>query len=211
MSSNEVDQLAEWNRLNIENAENNLVSVIFENMIESTKYIESYSTWLAVGTSAATALLIGNVGTIIPYLTATGFKLSGLLLVISILCGVLSKLFAIQCQIADAQAESKTNRVGTVLKPFYEQAQQIEEQAKGEGRVLNTDLSMERVLEVFFQAFPRWFKWLLFRRMLKNSTNPHIGYLLPLRFFRWQSTFMFLQVVCLILGALCALYFAQSV
>ncbi|WP_324708609.1 hypothetical protein [Pseudomonas fragi] len=211
MDLDEPDHLAEWNRLNIKNAEDSLVSLTFENLIESTKFIDSYSTWLTFGAGATTALLITNTGTVLPFLTATGFKLSGLLLVLSVLCGVLSKLFAIQCQIADAQNESKTNKVGALLKPFYEQAREIREMAKDQKRELDTDLSMERVLRVYLEAFPRWIKWLFLRKLLKSATNPHAGYLLPLRFFRWQSSLMLFQVVFLLAGALCALFFAQSV
>lgn len=211
MSLNEApepDHLAEWNRLNIENAENRLVSVIFENMIESTKFFDNYSTWLTVGTGAAMAFLIANVSSVLPFLTPTGYKLSGLMLVLSILFGVLSKFFAIQCQVSDAQNESKTNRVGSALAPYFEEAQKISEMAKQQHRTLTTDLSMERVFVKFCEPFPFWFKWMFLARMKKNAENPLAGYLIPLRFFRLQCSTMFLQV-CLLLGsAVCAFIYA---
>jgi len=140
-----------------------MVSVIFENIIESTRFFDTYSTWLTVGTGAAAALLLTNVGKILPYLTATGFKISGFLLMLSLLFGVLSKFFAIQCQVADAQSESKTNRIGNVLKPFYEQVEKIEEAAAVQGRQLVTELSMERVLTTFFKPFPKLMRWFFSR------------------------------------------------
>ena len=206
----EPDHLAEWNRLNIQNAENGMVSVIFENIIESTRFFDSYSTWLTVGTGAAAALLLTNVGSILPYLTAAGFKLSGVLLVLSLLFGVLSKFFAIQCQIADAQSEAKTNRVGNVLKPFYEQVEQIEEAAKVQGRQLATDLSVERILTTFFKPFPKLIRWFFLKRLIKGASNPHVGYLIPLRFFRYQCTSMLLQLVFLFAGAAAAFLHAQA-
>lgn len=206
----EPDHLAEWNRLNIQNAENGMVSVIFENIIESTRFFDTYSTWLTVGTGAAAALLLTNVGTILPYLTAAGFKISGVLLILSLLFGVLSKFFAIQCQVADAQSESKTNRIGNILKPFYEQVEKIEEAANVQGRQLVTELSMERVLTTFFKPFPRLMRWFLLKRMIKASSNPHVGYLIPLRFFRYQCTSMLFQLVFLFAGAGAAFLHAQA-
>lgn len=167
----EPDQLAEWNRLNIQNAENGMVSLIFENIIESTRFFDTYSTWLTVGTGAATALLLTNVASILPYLTAAGFKMSGVLLILSLLFGVLSKFFAIQCQIADAQSETKTNRIGNLLKPFYEQVEKIEETAAAQGRQLVTELSMERVLTTFFKPFPKLMRWLFLEKIIKEGLN----------------------------------------
>ena len=206
----EPDPLAEWNRLNIQNAENGMVSVIFENIIESTRFFDNYSTWLTVGTGAAAALLLTNVGSILPYLTAAGFKMSGILLIFSLLFGVLSKFFAIQCQVADAQSESKTNRVGSVLKPFYDTVEKIEEAAAVQGRQLVTELSMERVLTTFFKPFPKLMRWFFLKRLIKGSSNPHIGYLIPLRFFRYQCTSMLFQLVFLFAGAGAAFLHAQA-
>lgn len=206
----ELDHLAEWNRLNIQNAENGMVSVIFENIIESTRFFDSYSTWLTVGTGAAAALLLTNVGTILPYLTAGGFKLSGILLIFSLLFGILSKFFAIQCQIADAQSEAKTNRVGNALKTYFEDAEKIEEAAKLQGRQLVTALSIERVFTTFFEPFPKLMRWFFLKRMIKGASNPHAGYLIPLRFFRYQCTSMMLQLVFLFSGAAAAFLHAQS-
>src|SRR3989344_2996187 len=151
----EPDHLAEWNRLNIQNAEKGMVSVIFENIIESTRFFDTYSTWLTVGTGAAAALLLTNVGKILPYLTATGFKSSGFLLMLSLLFGVLSKFFAIQCQVADAQSESKTNRIGNVLKPFYEQVEKIEEAAAVQGGALGAEPRLGGVLTPLFKPFSK--------------------------------------------------------
>lgn len=208
--STEPDHLAEWNRLNIQNAENGMVSLIFENIIESTRFFDTYSTWLTVGTGAAAALLLTNVASVLPYLTAAGFKMSGVLLILSLLFGVLSKFFAIQCQIADAQSESKTNRIGNLLKPFYEQVEKIEETAAAQGRELVTELSMERVLTTFFKPFPKLMRWLFLERMIKGLSNPHVGYLIPLRFFRYQCTSMVFQLVFLFAGAGAAFLHAQA-
>ncbi|MEX5531055.1 hypothetical protein [Pseudomonas syringae] len=206
----EPDHLAEWNRLNIQNAENGIVSVIFENIIESTRFFDNYSTWLTVGTGAATALLLTNVNSILPYLTAAGFKMSGVLLILSLLFGVLSKFFAIQCQVSDAQSEAKTNRIGNLLKPFHEQVEKIEEAASVQGRQLVTELSMERVLTAVFKPYPKLVRWVFLKRMIKSTSNPHVGYLIPLRFFRYQCTSMLCQLVFLFAGAGAAFLHAQA-
>jgi len=100
-----------------------------------------------------------------------------------LLFGVFIQCFsANQCQVADAQSESKTNRIGNVLKPFYEQVEKIEEAAAVQGRQLVTELSMERVLTTFFKPFPKLMRLVFLKRLIKGSSNPHIGYLIPLRF-----------------------------
>lgn len=209
--SNEPDTLTDWNRLNIENTENKLVSVIYENIIESTSLIESYSTWLTAGTAATVGLLITNVSTILPFLTATGFKTTGLLLVASILCGVCSKFFAIQCFIADKQSETKTQKVSTVMAAYQEDVRKIEALAKQQGRTLSTDLNMVRVLNTFSTPFPWWFKRFILPRMIRGANNPHAGYLIPLRFYRAQCISAFLQVIVILAGSVTAFIYSQNI
>ena len=207
---NRDDPLTEWNRLNVENAENAAVSVIFENIIESTRYFDNYSSWLTAGTAATTAFILTNVSTVLPFLTAMGFKLSGTLFVLSILLGVLSKFFAIQCQVADAQQESKTHKIENALRFFFDDQKKINEMAKAQGRSINTDLDMSRVITKSFAPFPKWVQWLAIPLMKKASTNPHVGYLIPLRFFRYQCATLALQVLALIAAAIIAFVFARN-
>jgi hypothetical protein len=202
--------LTEWNRLNIDNTENALVSHMYASAISSTYVYDTYSTWLMAGVGATTALLITNIDSVLPFLSAKGFKWSGLLFVASILFGVISKFLALQCQISDQNNEKNTKKISEILNPFYSQAEQIKTHAKQQGISLVTDIEMTRVIEKFVTPFPRWAKWLFKKFIIKQSSNPQAGFLIPLRFFRWQCSALLLQVCTFVAGVALSILHAQG-
>jgi hypothetical protein len=105
-----VEPLHEWNRLARQNAENAIVSSMFEASFNASEPIETFSTWLLVGTAAVAAFFVTNADKLIPFIKHAGFLTCGMFLCFSCLFGFISRIFALRCkiQIATGSAVRKT-------------------------------------------------------------------------------------------------------
>lgn len=205
------DPLFEWNRLNKENAENAIASLMLRNLVSATHVFESYCTWLLAGTGATAALFVANVESVLPYLSAAGFKWCGLLLVTSGVCGIVSKYLSLQCQFSDLSNARLQPALQSIFDRFNVDSDKIEAQASARGVTLDTELDMGRVITKYARSFPRWVAWLLSRHLRKHAGNPQIGEVLPIKFFIWQGVFLFLQIVLFLFAIGVAVVFAQAV
>lgn len=202
--------LLEWNESNKTLGETALVTAIFENIISTSKYISNYSTWLTAGTSIATGILLTNIASITPVISIIGFKSCGFTLILSILFGTLSKYFSILCEVSEAQMESKTNKVGTALSEYFENAEEIENRFK-ELRILHsTDIDMNKVQDLVCAAYPIWSRWWLKWRMSKMNHKKTSGYEIPILHFHAQCSTLALQIILLFSSVFSAFYFANS-
>lgn len=207
-TEDQKQNLIEWNKINKKIGEDLLAGLIFENIIESSRYFSSYSTWLMAGTSAAVGLLLTNMDSIIPLISAFGFKICGFTLITSVLFGVLAKYFAIQCEISEAQIESKTNKISKTLSEHFKHKDEIEEIAESLGVNLCTEIDMGRVQDIVIRSFPAWTRWIAKRYFQKTSKDPVAGYRIPFFYFRFQCNTTALQTLLVFAGAFSAFYFA---
>ena len=195
--------LLEWNRLAQENAENAIVSSMFEATSKASEPLETFSTWLLVGTAAVASFLISGSEKLLPLLGQRGFVVSGAFLCLSCAFGLLAKIYAVRCKIGlDTGAAVRTTFIEHAKAHAKEEAR-IQEGAKYWGIELQTGLRLERILGEYMRPFPKWMAWLAARHFKKNAGNPQIGYLLVVRSFVTQSIFMFLQAL-MFLGFLIA-------
>ena len=205
------DPLIEWNRLNVENTENALVSAMYAGLIAKSPALDAYSTWLLAGTGATAALIVSNVESILPFLTSTGFKWFGALLVVSLLFGVVSKFLALQIPQIDQGNAELPSRMGLVLEKYASQVKLIEESAASRGVTLDTDIDLTRLISKYVSPFPRVMRWVVSRYMAKHSSNAQAAHLLPLRMFRWQSACLVYQLAFFIGAILTAVGFARAI
>lgn len=196
-------QLREWNRLARENAENAIVSSMFEAGFKASKPIAEFSTWLLVGTATVAAFFITNADKLLPIITQTGFITCGALLCISCLFGLISRLYALRCEIQIETGAAVRKTFAEHLAKYQEEEKKIEESAGVWGITLETGIRLERVLSEFFIPLPRWVSWLANRQLKKHANNPQIGYLPIIKGLQWQGLFALLQAL-LVLGFLVA-------
>lgn len=190
--------LREWSRLAQENTENAMVSSMFEAAVVASEPIDSFSTWLLLGTAAVGGFLISNADKVIPLLTKTGFVTAGVLLVLSCVFGVLSKALALRVKV---MRETGTRVKVTFLEhlaKYEEEEAKIEEGAKFWGITIQTGVRMDRVLEEFYKPLPAWARWLGRRHVEKNKGNPQIQYLPLIKTMNGQGMFAFVQVLLFI-------------
>lgn len=190
--------LREWNRLARENTENAMVSSMFEGVLKASEPIESFTTWLLVGTAAVASFFISNADRIIPVITKAGFVACGVFLCISCVFGLISKGFALRCKVGSETGAAVKKTFLAHLAKYEEEEKRIQEGAEFWGISLQTGIRMERVLQEFLAPFPWWVKGLAMRNLKKNAGNPQVAYLPNIKNLHAQGIGAFLQALCFI-------------
>lgn len=187
--------LREWNRLARQNAENAIVSSMFEAGFKASKPIAEFSTWLLVGVTTVAAFFITNADKLLPFITRAGFLTCGALLCASCLFGLISRLYALRCEIQIETGAAVRKTFAEHLAKHQEEEKKIEENAGVWGITLETGIRLERVLSEFFIPLPRWVAWLVNRQLKKHMNNPQVGYLPVIKGLQWQGLFALLQAL----------------
>ena len=187
--------LREWHRLAQENTENAIVSSMFEAAVVASEPIESFSTWLLLGTAAVGGFVVSNADKVIPLITKEGFVVAGVLLVLSCVFGVLSKTLALRVRVMSEMSSRIKETFLLHLQRYEEQAEKIEEGAKFWGITIQTGVRMDRLLSEFYKPFPSWVRWLADRHLRKNKGNPQIQYVLLIKMINAQGMFALIQII----------------
>jgi hypothetical protein len=190
-----TEPLREWNRLARQNAEDAMVSSMFEAGFQASEPIETFSTWLLVGTATVASFLITNADRLLPFIKQTGFLTCGAFLSASCLFGLASRMYALRCKIQIEAGAAIRKTFAEHLAKHEEEEKKIEESADVWGITLETGIRMERVLSEFLAPLPRWVAWLVARQIKKHTDNPQMGYLPVIKGMHWQGVFAVLQAV----------------
>ncbi len=207
----EPDPLIEWNRLNRENAEHALISVMFTNIVTRAPQADAFSTWLLAGTGAAATLMITNIQGMLAAFGSHGYKVTLFMLVLSAVFGLLAKYVFVFFQYGGDSQSKLIEQIKPILEAHSEQEAKILESAKSRGVALETDIRMGVVLTEFAKPFPRWSRWLLMRYINKNKDNRQMAHLLPVRCFHWQIGLSFIQALAFLLFVLSAVFYARAI
>ena len=204
-----TEPLREWNRLARENAENAIVSSMFEAVFKASEPIEAFSTWLLVGTTAVASFFITNADKLLPFIGQKGFLICGAFLSCSGFFGLISRMYALRCKIQIETGAAVRKTFAEHLAKYQEEEAKINENAKVWGITLETGVRIERLLAEFLAPLPRWVAWFVNRTLKKNAGNPQIGYLPVVKGVQRQGVFAALQAV-LFLGFVVAGFVSAS-
>jgi hypothetical protein len=206
-----TESLHEWNRLARQNAENAIISSMFEAGFKAIEPADSFSTWLLAGAAAVASFFISNADKLIPFISQPGFLACGALLCSSCLLGLISKLFALKCKIQiDASNAARTTFLEHLNKHRIEE-EKISEAAKVWGISIETGIRMDRVLSEFFKPLPRWVGWLVNRRIKRQPGNPQLGHLPIINGMQWQGIFVVLQTLSFFAFLITGFCFAAAI
>lgn len=196
-----TEPLKEWNRLARENAENAIVSSMFEAATGSSPAIEQFSTWLLVGTAAVASFFIGNADKLVPLISTTGFLVCGAFICVSCIAGLISKMYALRCKIGAEMNTAVQETFAEHLAMYEEEEKKIKEGAEFLGISLETGIRIERVLSEFYSPQPKYVAWIAKKVLKKHEGNPQIAYIPLIRALNKQGVFAFFQAL-LFLGFL---------
>jgi hypothetical protein len=172
-----TEPLREWNRLARENAENAIVSSMFEAGGAAIEPLERFSNWLLFGAAAVASFMIANSHNVLPLLSPKGFLVCGAFLCLSCFFGLLSKIFALLSQIAISTGIAIRRTFAEHLARYEAEEQKIREGAAFWRIDLQTGVRLERILSEFLRPLPRWVGWLARRQLAKHAGDPQMGHL----------------------------------
>ena len=206
-----TEPLREWNRLARQNAENAIVSSMFEAGFDASEPIETFSTWLLVGTAAVASFFVTNADKLAPFIKHAGFLTCGAFLCFSCLFGLLSRIFALRCKIQIAAGTAVRKTFAEHLVKHQQEEKRIKESADVWGITLETGIRIDRVLSEFLAPFPRCVAWLVARQLAKHSNNPQVGYLVVIKGLQWQGLFAALQALSFLCFLIAGFIFAAAI
>lgn len=187
--------LKDWNRLARENAENEIVSSMFEILLATSEAIETFSTWLLVAAAGIASFLVTNVEKVAPFVQVSGFKALGAFLIASCVFGLVAKGFALWCRVGRESTPKTKEILVAHLTKHQEEQEKIRKGAEFWGITVETGIRLERVLQEFLKPAPFWIKLFTLRFLRKHQDNPQVGHLLALKTYNALGLFTFLQVL----------------
>lgn len=193
MEDPRTESLREWNRLAREDAENAIVASMFEATSLAREPIETFSTWLLVGTAAVASFLITNADKVLPLIKQTGFYVCGAFLCLSCIFGLLSKMYALSCKIGSDVSSAVKKTFLEQLEKHKEEENKIKEGAEFWGITLETGVRLDRVMSEFYNPLPTIIVWLASRQLQRYEGNPQVGGILQIRNLNRQGIFASLQ------------------
>jgi hypothetical protein len=188
-----TEPLLEWNRLARENAENAIVSSMFEAGFKASELIDTFSTWLLVGAAAVASFLIANADKVIPFIKHSGFFACGAFLCLSCLCGLMAKLYGLRCKIQIETGAAVRKTFAEQLAKHQDEEKKIKASADTWGITLETGVRLERVLSEFLLPMPKLIVWLVSKQIRKNGSGPQAGHTPIIRGLNKQGLFTGLQ------------------
>ena len=214
-NSKEKDPLLSWNQANKNNAEQDFVSAMYKSITETTAAVDKFSMWLLAGTGATGALLISQVASILPYLSAKGFKVCMLLIVISAILGFLAKYKALRCEMQNQMQSSLQELLEPIFTKHEKNEEEISKLAEQRGIEIETDIDFQNVISEFSIPLPWWAKLLLAREVKKvesaEGDNRQAGYHVAFRAYMGQMQWTFFQSFFYLAFMLSGAYYANTI
>lgn len=207
----EKNPLEEWNRLERENTENAIVSSMFDAGLKTSFAINDFSTWLLIGTATIGAFMISNADGLIPIICKEGFLVCGLLLCLSSMFGLVSKIFALLCKVGLDVKEAISSTFRSHLDNYAIIEEEIQDTAKITGINIKTGIRFDRIMAEFLVPMPWWVKWLVMRQRKKNGSNPQQVYVLLVKRYNRQAMFAFFQALCFLAFMVVGVLYASQI
>ena len=209
MSENqEPDALIRWSELARENAENAIVSSMFEATLNSTEHIERFSTWLLVGTAAIASFFIINSDKLIPYISELGYKWCAVILCFSCIWGFASKVFSVLCQIGIQSGNNSKTTFEAHIAKYEEEEAELLKTAKNNGVNIETGVRIDVIMEKFLAPAPTVVRKLMLRNIKKHRSSVHAQYLSTLPNLHRQGFSAGIQAVSFLAFLVVGFYYA---
>ncbi len=205
-----TESLREWNRLARENAENAMVSSMYDALLTSSEPIDLFSSWLLLATATVASFFIVNTEKVAPFVETNGFKVCGIFLIISCIFGIIAKAFAVQCKVGRETGAKVRETFSVHLANHNKEEQKIKEGAQTWGITLDTGIRMDRILQEYLKPAPIWIRWITLHHIKKHQGNPQMGYMLSLRQYKAQCLFVILQVTAFLAFLVAGFAYAKT-
>ena len=205
------DPLLEWNRLYIENTEQAFASALYQSTSENTESLDKFSTWLLAGTGAIGALLITQIRSVIPFLTATGFRLCLWILTASAISGFLAKYKALRCALQLHLQKRITELMNPVFQKHAADEERIKDYATKRQVEMETEINLQNVFQEFLKPLPWWIKIFTAWKTKKMENDRQAGHRMAFMAYLRQVRWVFLQSLLFLAFMFVAAWYARSI
>jgi len=186
--------LNEWAQDIKNHSEAELAKGMLRGILNTSPLMDQFSTWLLAGTGATTVFLISNIEKIIKFIGTGNFKLTLSFVCLSLIFGVLQKLFALQSTIQRTGEEFGRKLAEEVLEKHGTKEQEIEEMGAPHEVKVNTDIDIVKVFTIVINTYPIKVRPALAKQFKKVLENPMYGYEKGVRTHLIQLGFTALQI-----------------
>lgn len=153
--SDDLGNIATCNDANISIAETKLVKAFVYGMLAGSEPMDRFSTWLLAGTGATAALYISGMASILPIISYTGFRVTGAILVLSGICGLLAKSRASRVSAYVSQEKIMLPMLAEAFDYHGSAESEIRDLAASRGIDVNTAIDQDRLNSRIVALFPR--------------------------------------------------------
>lgn len=190
--------------------ENVIVQSMFDTLPGSIQPLETFSTWLLVCTGTVASFLIANAENVLPYISKSGFLVGGILLCMSCLFGLLSKMYAVRCEICVRAKNAALEATKNHLLAFQQQVNELKQLDPSATYQQNLSLDVERIRDNFLAHFPNWVQKRARKKLNANKDHNNIGHKMIAKNICYQSIFASLQSVFFLAFLACSFIFAAT-
>jgi len=197
---NRLEQsIEDWKKIVEENAHANLIGSLAESLVSASPSIDKASTWAAAGTAAVAGLAISNMDGLISIYSAKEIKILIGLLAASLVFSLIQKYLSVACASALIVSNEVQMRFKHVLDEFEKHEASIEEMAKRNEMPVRAGIDFNKVLDSFFDLYPKWIKFIFKKMFSKSRTDRNYGHKIIVNFYVYQGLFAFFQFILMIL------------
>ena len=167
------------------------------------EHFESFNLWLLTVSGVTLSFEILNADKIIGYMQLRGFFWCNVCLIVSIICGLISKylMTIIKSQIYIAQYLKE--KLNPIFQDYSAKEESVQQYATQSNIKIYTDLDFNKIIGDFTELFPKLGKWLILRSLEKNKNYDVV----LMKLVHNQGIFVFLQTVAFFLSLILGIVF----
>ena len=199
--NNLKDSLDNWAKVTIQDSEKKLTEGMLRGVLDSSKFIDQFATWLLAGAGATSVLLISNLGSISNIVGSFNFKASLAFVCFAMIFGVLEKIAALIITIHQAGEKAGHDIALAILSEHQKVEDEIDKMSEPHNINVKTEINIERVFSMVIDAYPKLFQNYLKNMFVKILKDPMYSHKKSIKIYFWQIFFALIEVLSFILFA----------
>ncbi len=199
--NNLKDSLDNWAEITIQDSEKKLVEGMLRGILESSKFIDQFATWLLAGAGATSVLLISNLGSISNIVGNLNYKVTLAFVCIAMIFGVLEKIAALIITIHQAGEKAGHDIALAIFSEHRKVEDEIEKISEPHDMNVKTDINIERVFSMVIDAYPKPFQNYIKNMFVKILNDSMYAHKKSIKIYFWQIFFAIIEILSFILFA----------
>ena len=193
--------LEDWAKITIQDSEKRLAEGMLRGILDSSKFIDQFATWLLAGAGATSVLLISNLESISNIVGSVNYKVTLAFVCMAMVFGVLAKIAALIITIHQAGEKAGHDIALAIFTEHQKVESEIEEMSEPHDINVKTNINIERVFSMVINAYPKPFQNYLKNMFIKILKDPMYAHKKSIKVYFLQILFTFIEVLSFILFA----------